>query len=130
MGSIRSRGRAHIVSDCIEIASWGTKGTYASWLAQYKTVESIVAIPEAGCLHHRYERCAGRGLAAGENKTANDEYAATGMGRRTGRAVVQVWLDLEDAPMQTVNIRYEFHPQLVRLGILSPAPHGRSPAAS
>jgi hypothetical protein len=87
-----------------------------------KTVESIVAIPEVGCLHHRYERRAGRGLAAGENKTANDEYAATGMGRRTGHAVAQVWLDLEDAPVQTVNIRYEFHPQLVRLGILSPAP--------
>ena len=61
-------------------------------------------------------------MAAGENKTANDEYAATGLGRRTGHAVAQVWLDLEDAPVQTVNIRYEFHPQLVRLGILPPAP--------
>jgi hypothetical protein len=60
--------------------------------------------------------------AAGGDKTADDEYAATGMGRRTGHAVEQVWLDLEDAPVQTVNIRYEFHPQLVRLGILSPAP--------
>ena len=58
--------------------------------------------------------------AAGEKK-ADDEYAATGMGRRTGHAVAQVWLDLEDAPVQTVNIRYEFHPQLVRLGILPPA---------
>ena len=44
------------------------------------------------------------------------------MGRRTGHAVTQVWLDLEDAPAQTVNIRYEFRPQLVRLGILPPAP--------
>ena len=40
------------------------------------------------------------------------------MGRRTGHAVTQVWLDLEDAPAQAVNIRYEFRPQLVRLGIL------------
>ena len=31
-------------------------------------------------------------------------------------------MDLEDAPAQTVNIRYEFRPQLVRLGILSPTP--------
>ena len=53
---------------------------------------------------------------------ARDEYAATGMGRRTDHAVTQVWLDLENAPVQTVNIRYEFHPQLVRLGILPPAP--------
>ena len=55
--------------------------------------------------------------AASGNKKA-DEYAATGMGRQTGHAVEQVWLNLEDAPVQTVNIRYEFHPQLVRLGIL------------
>jgi hypothetical protein len=40
------------------------------------------------------------------------------MGRRTGHAVTQVWLDLEDAPVQMVHIRYEFRPQLVRLGIL------------
>jgi hypothetical protein len=43
------------------------------------------------------------------------------MGRPTDHAVTQVWLDLEDAPAQTVNIRYEFRPQLVRLGILPPA---------
>jgi hypothetical protein len=60
--------------------------------------------------------------AAGKNERARDEYAATGMGRRTGHAVAQVWLDLEEAPAQTVNIRYEFHPQLVRLGILPSAP--------
>jgi hypothetical protein len=44
------------------------------------------------------------------------------MGRRTGHAVTQVWLDLEDTAAHTVNIRYEFYPQLVRLGILPPAP--------
>jgi hypothetical protein len=60
--------------------------------------------------------------AAGKDKKAVDEYAATGMGRRTGHAVTQVWLDLEPAPVRTVNIRYEFHPQLVRLGILPAAP--------
>jgi hypothetical protein len=31
-----------------------------------------------------------------------------------------VWLNLEETPAQTVNIRYEFRPQLVRLGILPP----------
>ena len=60
--------------------------------------------------------------SAGAAKKADDEFAATGMGRRTDHAVTQVWLDLEDAPAQTVNIRYEFRPQLVRLGILPPAP--------
>ncbi|HET9358121.1 MAG TPA: hypothetical protein VFO58_00130 [Vicinamibacterales bacterium] len=53
-------------------------------------------------------------------KRADEEYAATGMGRRTNHAVTQVWLDLEDVPAQSVNIRYEFHPQLVKLGILPP----------
>jgi hypothetical protein len=56
--------------------------------------------------------------AAGANQKAENEYAATGMGRRTGHAVTQVQLDLEDAPARALNIRYEFHPQLVRLGIL------------
>ena len=60
--------------------------------------------------------------ASAEAKRADDDFAATGMGRPTGHAVTQVWLDLEDTPAQTVNIRYEFRPQLVRLGILPPAP--------
>jgi hypothetical protein len=54
----------------------------------------------------------------GEAKKADSEYAATGMGRATGHAVTQVRMDLEDAAAHTVNIRYEFRPQLVRLGIL------------
>jgi hypothetical protein len=58
--------------------------------------------------------------AAAEKRRADDEYAATGMGRRTGHAVTHVWLDLEDTPAQKVDIRYEFRPQLVRLGILPP----------
>jgi len=64
--------------------------------------------------------------AVGEQKRADNEYAATGMGRRTGHAVTQVWLDLEDTAAHAVNIRYEFHPQLVRLGIL-PAPPAADP---
>jgi len=63
--------------------------------------------------------------AAGDSASrskAVDEYAATGMGRRTDHAVTQVWLDLEDTPSQTINVRYEFRPQLVRLGILAPTP--------
>ena len=63
-----------------------------------------------------------RAAASADAKRADDEYAATGMGRRTDHAVTQVWLDLEDRPAQTVNVRYEFRPQLVRLGILPPAP--------
>lgn len=57
-------------------------------------------------------------------KAAANEYAATGMGRRTDHAVQQVWLELETTPAASIDIRYEFRPQLVRLGIL-PAPVDR-----
>jgi hypothetical protein len=59
--------------------------------------------------------------AFGSAQKAEDEYAATGMGRRTGHEVTLVSLDLEDRPAQAIDIRYEFRPQLVRLGILPPA---------
>jgi hypothetical protein len=59
---------------------------------------------------------------AGAGKRADNEYAATGMGRSTEHVVQQVWLDLEDSPAKTVTIRYEFRPQLVRLGVLPSAP--------
>jgi hypothetical protein len=57
----------------------------------------------------------------GAAERSRDEYAATGMGRRTDHAVEQVWLELEGTPAQALDIRYEFRPQLVRLGILPPA---------
>jgi hypothetical protein len=72
----------------------------------------------------RAAESAGAAADSTARKRADEEYAATGMGRRTDHAVTQVRLDLEDMPAQTVNVRYEFRPQLVRLGILpkTPAP--------
>jgi len=60
--------------------------------------------------------------AADAPRRANEEYAATGMGRATDHTVTQVWLNLENTPAHSVNIRYEFRPQLVRLGIVPPTP--------
>ena len=48
----------------------------------------------------------------------SDEYAGTGMGRRTRHEVQWVDLVLEPQPVATVRLRYEFRPQLVRLGVL------------
>jgi hypothetical protein len=57
--------------------------------------------------------------AAGSSAPApSDDYAATGMGGRTTHEVEMVDIDLESAPAARVAIRYEFHPQLVRLGVL------------
>ncbi|HEY3381362.1 MAG TPA: hypothetical protein VGK32_06310 [Vicinamibacterales bacterium] len=49
-----------------------------------------------------------------------DEYAATGIGDRTGHQVRLVHLDLESTPAATLTVHYEFRAQLVRLGILPP----------
>jgi hypothetical protein len=58
---------------------------------------------------------------ASARRKANDEYAATGMGQRTDHAVTLISIDLEQTPAQTMNIRYEYRAQLVRLGILPAA---------
>lgn len=65
------------------------------------------------------ERSAGGvGTDAPAAAAAPDEFAATGMGRRTDHVVTRIAMDLEDAPVHAVSIRYEFRPQLVRLGVL------------
>jgi hypothetical protein len=61
------------------------------------------------------------GDAASPGMLSTEGYAATGMGRRTDHVVTQVHLELETTPAQTVNIRYEYRDQLVRLGILPAA---------
>ena len=49
---------------------------------------------------------------------ADEDYAATGMGRSVGHDVRFVNVDLERQPSAEVVIRYEYRPALVRLGIL------------
>jgi hypothetical protein len=51
-------------------------------------------------------------------KDLSDEYAATGMGRRDEHSVYEIDLDLERRPAASIRIRYEFRPQLVKLGVL------------
>ena len=67
---------------------------------------------------HTPARAADTQTAAADTGKAREEYAATGMGSRTRHVVTEVWLDLETVPARTVDIRYEFRPQLVKLGIL------------
>lgn len=49
-----------------------------------------------------------------------DEYAATGIGRETRHHVERVYFDLDETPLASVSLRYEYRPQLVALGILPP----------
>jgi hypothetical protein len=55
---------------------------------------------------------------AGKPSPDTEALAATGMGRATTHQVTQVWLNLERSPALSVDVRYEFRPQLVKLGIL------------
>jgi hypothetical protein len=57
--------------------------------------------------------------------SADDDYAATGMGRSVGHDVRWVNLDLENTPSSEVTIRYEYRAALVRLGIIPREPQGR-----
>jgi hypothetical protein len=63
--------------------------------------------------------------AAGESALA-DDYAATGIGERREHRVAEVRLELEPGPVASVRLRYEFRPQLERLGVLPREPR-RSP---
>jgi len=49
---------------------------------------------------------------------ALDDLAATGIGRETSHPVRLVNLDLEDSPAALLEMRYEYHDALVRLGVL------------
>ncbi|MGH9941366.1 MAG: hypothetical protein ACRD9R_03285 [Pyrinomonadaceae bacterium] len=51
-----------------------------------------------------------------------DDYAATGIGRSVHNDVYRVSMNLAPSPVVAFNIRYEYRPELVRLGIL-PRPH-------
>ena len=48
----------------------------------------------------------------------SEDYAATGMGSRTDHEVETIDIDLEERPAASIRLRYEFRPQLVRLGVL------------
>ena len=58
---------------------------------------------------------------AQRQEAPSDEYAATGMGSREQNAIEMVHIDLESQPAASVRIRYEFTPQLVKMGILPDA---------
>jgi hypothetical protein len=53
----------------------------------------------------------------GEAMIANDDYAATGIGRSVRNDVTWVHMDLENQPASELSIRYEFYSTLIRMGI-------------
>jgi len=53
-----------------------------------------------------------------ERSDESDGYAATGIGERTNNPVHWVRFEEDPTPVARVSLRYEFHRELVRLGIL------------
>lgn len=128
--------------DTIEIGGWqvsdrtarrfvftGERNSYGAALGQTENLGVIEAIfyrerarPIAKNELRRDEReRAAPSSAAAEAQDAaapSDDYAATGMGGRTRHDVTRVAIDLDPAPIESLRIRYEFRPQLVKLGVL------------
>ncbi|HEX8149229.1 MAG TPA: hypothetical protein VF591_18755 [Pyrinomonadaceae bacterium] len=61
---------------------------------------------------------AGAGSTAARPPRADDDYAATGIGRSVGHDVTWIQLPLERTPAAEVTLRYEYRDALVRLGLL------------
>lgn len=121
----------------------GEKGSYGAWLGKTTDLGVIEAVfykehaplpvPMSSAPQPSPEQGARRDSAAGgleaprsEAKTGvgdlSDEFAATGMGRRDAHEVYEVSLDLERRPVASMRLRYEFRPELVKLGLLSRRP--------
>jgi hypothetical protein len=112
----------------------GERNSYGAALGQTQNLGIIEAVfyRESVPLHsHReYSRdrrgeaqdlesgAAPRSSAEAPSIAPSDDYAATGMGRRTDHAVTEVEMALERQPIASLSIRYEFRPQLVKLGVM------------
>ena len=79
--------------------------------------EAPAPVPEA-----RSQAPSSGALAQPKDGELDDDYAATGMGRRTRHRVERVSIDLDPHPISTIAIRYEFRPQLVKLGVFPASP--------
>jgi hypothetical protein len=80
-----------------------------------------------GASRQRPAPASAAGKAEAQAGRAVEEYAATGIGDRTDHPVEIVHLDLEAGPAATIDIRYEYRSQLVRLGIVPDGPAGDDP---
>lgn len=117
-----------------------TARSYAKWLGDTTNVGTIEAVfyrerrPEPvpveegqdGSLDERKDGsrpvgaspATGSGNSRGREKSEADRFAATGIGDRTRFPVRWIEFDEEAEPSARIALRYEFHRELVRLGVL------------
>lgn len=102
----------------------GEKNSYGAALGQTENLGVIEAVfyrerrHEISALTPRMQESAKQAAPSAAGASPSDEYAGTGMGGRTRHDVEFVHIELEKVPVATTRIRYEFHQQLVRLGVL------------
>ena len=111
----------------------GERSSYGAWLGQTENLGVIEAVffrerTNWGTIDPLMEgpptprapagKAAPQPLAVGE--ALDDDYAATGMGDRQEHRVTRVHLRLEREAAAVVRLRYEFRPELERLGVLLP----------
>lgn len=110
-----------------------TSGSYAAWLGDTSNVGTIEAVffrekRREATIRYKDEQAAesrpDAPAAAGapsanarQKSRAADDYAATGIGDQTRFPVQWVAFDEDPTPAARIAIRYEFRPQLVRLGV-------------
>lgn len=82
---------------------------------RYEHAPSSAPSPSAAAGERRGDAAAPQIAAEG---ALDDDYAATGMGGRTQHDVTPVHIDLDRTPIATARIRYEFRPQLIKLGVI------------
>ena len=112
----------------------GERGSYGAWLGKtdnlgvieavffrekdrYQEIQALSARAPAAA---RERSLSSRAMGEPAAEALDDSYAATGMGDRQSHRVTRVRLDLEREPAAVVRLRYEFRPELERLGVLRP----------
>lgn len=86
--------------------------------AESKSKTQAGDAPPAAAATSNAERGSASGRVVRPTPEADDEYAATGIGRSVTNDVWSVQMDLEANPAAAVTLRYEFRDALVRLGVL------------
>jgi hypothetical protein len=101
--------------------------SYGAWLGRTANLGVISAAifreKRSRPVTQRYERKCAEAPQAGARQEAeglalSDDLAATGIGREIGHAVREIDFRTESRPALLLEMRYEYHDALVRLGVL------------
>jgi len=102
----------------------GEKDSYGAALGQTNNLGVIEAVffrekhRSITVVAPRMEGSAKEAQRSAVSAAPSDDYAATGMGDKLRNEIHVVDIDLEKQPVASVRIRYEFTPQLIKLGVL------------